>query len=202
MINEILYLDLPLLPVDLETNLIKIANEIPADLQGKEWIEEYHGWTIKAASHVYGRSNTFLNHEMTAEIQQLYSGYFGEELIGIVGNLTNTYASGVVNVPPHCDRHRLVSINYILQSGGDDVLTCFYKEGRTGKDYTEAENKQYNEVTLDYKICIPERTWHSYNVQNYHSVENIKGTRLIFSLVLTSNPSFETFRKKYRDLIK
>lgn len=188
--------------MELEQEIIKISHDIPADESGRKWIEEFHDNKIHAVSHVYGRANTILNEQLQSTIQDLYGKFFNEKLYAIIGKLDNTSGHELAEAPPHCDRARYVAINYIIKSGGSNVLTCFYNERRSNNDLTASENIKYNQLTLDFKLCLPEHEWHSYNVQYAHSVENIENTRLLFSLFPVSNPDFDTFQKKYKDLIK
>ena len=200
--SKLLYLNLPQLPRDIEQEIINTADKIPSDESGRLWIEEFHNHQVHAVSHVYGRANSILNGQLQEEIQQLYGKYFNENLVAVVGKLENTGGVQLAEAPPHCDRARYVAINYLIKSGGSNVLTCFYNEHRSNDDLTMAENVKYNQITLNCKVCIPERQWHSYDVQYVHSVENIENTRLLFSIVPISNPNFDTFQKKYKDLIK
>lgn len=135
------------------------------------------------------------------EINEVYSSYFQQPVIGIVGNLSNIGDSEPAQAPPHCDRFRKTAINYIMQTGGDNVYTCFYKKLRNNDNLSEAANSLYSEVTLDDKIKLPAKTWHAYNVQQYHSVEGITDTRLIFSLLLDSNPSLDDIEIQYPELL-
>ena len=200
--NRLLFLNLPKLPEEIEQEIVRISDNIPPDESGRKWIEEFHDNEIQAVSHVYGRANNILGQELQDTIQQIYGKFFDDKLFAIVGKLDNTQGYRYAVSPPHCDRARYVAVNYIIKSGGDHVLTCLYNERRSNDDLTAAENIKYNQLTLNCKVCLPEREWHSYNVQYAHSVENIENTRILFSLFPVSNPDFETFQKKYKDLIK
>ena len=196
------YLDLPPLPVELERTIAEFASAIPPDEDGRLWIENFHDNQVQAVSHVYGRGNTFLSDAIQQQLNDLYSSYFGESVTGIVGKLDNTQHYTSACSPPHCDRYRYVAINYLLQAGGSNVMTCFYKQHRGSDDLTSADNIQYTKLDLHAEVCVPEQSWHAYNVQYYHSVENIESTRLMFSLVLDSNPTASMFKIKYINLLK
>jgi len=199
---KMVYLNLPKLPIDLANKLIQLASAIEPDQAAKEWVEEFHNNSIRAVSHVYGRGATIVSDELLAQINDLYSPYFNEKVFATVGKLENTYNDGLpAESPPHCDRQRQVSINYLLSTGGDEVRTCFFKNPRHVYDLNQAENDVYDNLELDFKLVIPINTWHSYNVQYYHSVENIYSDRLMFSILPESNPDFDTFKKHYQNLI-
>lgn len=194
------YLNLPPLPAELELTIQEFAKQIPPDEPGRTWIEDFHNNQIKAVSHVYGRGNTFFPDIIQHQLNQLYSSYFNESVTGIVGKLDNTQHYASACSPPHCDRGRYVAINYLLQAGGSNVKTCFYKQQRGSDDLTCAANLQINNLDFDTEFCVPEQRWHAYNVQYYHSVENIETTRLMLSLVLKSNPTVSVFKQKYFNL--
>ena len=199
---KVVYLGLPKLPNKLKTKIIKLAKDIELDESARIWTENFHKNTIRAVSHVYGRGATILTNDMLEEVNAVYSPYFNERIFATVGKLENTYTDGLpAESPPHCDRQRQMSINYLLTTGGDDVRTCFFKNPRHTYNLAQAENDLYENLELDFKITIPAEHWHSYNVQYYHSVENIYSQRLIFSIVLESNPDFDTFKQKYQNLI-
>lgn len=63
------------------------------------------------------------------------------------------------NVPIHIDHGALpnLALNYILKSGGDNVVTTMYDE-------------RLNPVQ---SMCIEERKWHTMEIDQLHGVENI-----------------------------
>lgn len=66
-------------------------------------------------------------------------------------------------IPIHKDNpafpgDRRLAFNYLLQTGGDNVLTRVYDEDKT---------------TILQEECLPLHTWHSLVVEKYHGVFNI-----------------------------
>lgn len=57
----------------------------------------------------------------------------------------------------HIDHNRIKAINYIISSGGDNVITSFYND----------------DLSLIEKILIKEKKWHRIKVDTKHSVVNI-----------------------------
>jgi hypothetical protein len=200
--SSIKFLNIPPLPSDILYDIITVADQLELDLDGQRWMTEFHENKIQVVSQVYGRSNTILPVFIQQQLEDIYKPYFDQSITGVVGKLTNIHGTGYSQSPPHCDRQRNIAINYIMRTGGDNVLTCYYKDKRKFKPLTESENSKYQDVELDFKVKLPEKVWHTYNVQNYHSVENITGSRLIFSLLLESNPTFEEFIKEYSNLLE
>jgi hypothetical protein len=198
--SKLIYLDLPPLPNKLQKDLIQHGLEIKNNIQGKDWLERFHNNQVNTISHVW-ESVATLNQSLQDQINDLYRPYLRQQFQGILGKLSNVLAQGKARCPPHCDRHRRTAINYILSSGGNSVATNFYHEKRNEENLVEAANKQYNEVTLDFAVQLPTNTWHAYDVQSYHSVEEIENTRLVFSLLLDSNLDFASFKSHYSNLI-
>lgn len=70
------------------------------------------------------------------------------------------------NLGVHKDFSRKSCFNYIINKGGDNVITSWYDEDL---------NKLYDEI-------IPEKVWHKIYVDINHGVENVIGKR--FSLTV------------------
>ena len=64
-------------------------------------------------------------------------------------------------VPRHIDVGRSVCYNYILQTGGSNVETVWWDNGK--------------EL---YRTCLPEKKWHKFNASIEHSIENIETERV------------------------
>jgi hypothetical protein len=163
------------------------------------WVDTLHRGELDIAAHNYGKYGTTISDDLVYRINNLYSNFFGVEVKSVLGKIKNVVGRSSIT-PPHCDRMRHVAINYVIDTGGPDVYTCIYNESRTNPDMTSAENIYHKDVTLDFKIKIPANKWHCYNVQQYHSVENVIDTRLIFSLFLANNPTWQQFQKTYKHL--
>ena len=64
-------------------------------------------------------------------------------------------------IPKHVDVDRATNYNYILQAGGSNVETVWWKNDK--------------EI---YRTCLPEKKWHKFNVGIEHSIENIETERV------------------------
>lgn len=197
----VLYLDLPRLPSEIEQELLTVADSIGPDLEGIRWFEEFHDNKIKASSNSYGRHDP-LDPYIYKEIDKIYGKYFVERITPIIGKAENIYKSGTTVHPPHCDRFRRTGVNYIIKTGGDNVLTCFYKEYRKNFDLSLSENSKFEDINLDFKIKFDAYQWNAFDVQQFHSVENIETQRISLHLLLESNPDFKTFQQHHKNIIK
>jgi hypothetical protein len=199
--SKIVFLNLPPLPVEIEQELINSCKLIPLNENNRQWVDNFHKNELPVAAEAYGLQTVSISDTVQTFVQDYYGDFFpGNKIIMFLGIIKNVL--GVPSVaPPHCDRSRNTAINYILETGGDSVRTCFYNELRENLDLSKAENKYHRDVTLDFKTVFPKRSWHAYNVQQYHSVENVEQSRYLFSLKLENNPTFQEFKQKYKNLI-
>jgi hypothetical protein len=185
---KVSFLNLPKVPYDLENQIIEISRDYVT-----------HDSDINEAGYV----NRVLPEDIQIELNKIYSQHFNQRVYGIFNKMVNKNPHGTSRVSPHCDRERLTSINYFIRTGGDNVRTCFYNESRLDQTtlLTQGENAKEEQLTLDFELIFNEKQWHSYNVQKYHSVQNISNTRLLFALVLEDNIDYNTFQLKYANLI-
>jgi len=70
------------------------------------------------------------------------------------------------NVDIHIDLWRTLAYNYIIDTGGPEVKTCFYNES--------------NELIESY--IIKANQWHSLNVETRHNVVNIVRPRIAITV--------------------
>lgn len=67
----------------------------------------------------------------------------------------------------HIDIDRKIIFNYLIDAGGNDVHTIWYKDDKK---------------TENFKIKIPIKIWHCMDVSTYHTVKGITGTRIAISV--------------------
>ena len=68
-------------------------------------------------------------------------------------------------IPKHVDVDRAIVYNYIIQSGGNNVQTVWWKN-----------DKEF------YRIIVPEKRWYKSDVSIEHSIENIENERVIITV--------------------
>lgn len=198
-IDKFWFLNLPDPPKSILEQLLDQSRTIEELENDRAWVDNFHCGELDVAAHNYGKYGTTISNDIVKSINDFYTDFFGVEVKSVLGQIKNVVGRPSVT-PPHCDRMRHVAINYVITPGGNDVYTCIYNESRTNPDMTSAENIYHKDVTLDFKVKIPVNTWHCYNVQQYHSVENVTDTRLIFSLFLVNNPTWQQFQQTYKHL--
>jgi hypothetical protein len=191
---EIVRLNLPKLPTELVTKIRLISNLLAHNNQSREWINNFHNNQINAVNY----HSEFLI-ELQDSISSLYAEYFKDPILASTIILRN--ATGALSVsPPHCDRGRYTVINYLIDSGGEDVQTHFYDHIRTN-DVSAAENLNYNQVKLTNRYRLEEGNWYCWNAQQCHSVEQLETLRIFLVLIVETNPTFNEVCNTYSNLI-
>ena len=71
-----------------------------------------------------------------------------------------------LDVPTHKDHVSQIKINYVLETGGDQVLTNFYDDDQN----------------LLESYCIEPNRWHIFDASVYHSVTNIAANQVRFGI--------------------
>jgi hypothetical protein len=86
-------------------------------------------------------------------------------------------------LPIHIDFGRTEAYNFIIDTGGDKVETCFYHPDDfyfNENNKLRPNNSKYREIERD---CIPSMTWHKLDVSIPHNVIGIETTRISITLV-------------------
>jgi hypothetical protein len=187
------YVDLPELPSELIYSIKIQANVMALDENcnsGKEY-------------------NTNKNFAYTEIEEFLYSKLVSDLLLPKLKKPTTSYIFVLRNkqnipadFPPHLDEYRKLSLNYIVETGGNNVQTSFYDLERP-KDDNEFKSKNipYEDLNKTQKYVLPKNKWNLSNTQVCHSVENLDDLRIILFVVFDDNTDYETFTKDYTELL-
>jgi hypothetical protein len=101
-------------------------------------------------------------------------------------SLDNTPSTHIV----HTDRLRLTALNYIIDTGGSDVVTSWYKEeGKNLHRLQKTPGSQSDSGAVDYKNLqllesanLEKNNWYIIDTRILHDVDNITGTRKSISI--------------------
>ena len=84
---------------------------------------------------------------------------------------------------------RDVAYNYVIEAGGSDVRTCFY---RPKIEYAHLDTKAdvstfvpYDRIDLVDQVVFDCDRWHEIKVDNIHSVEDLDPASIRLSLTLS-----------------
>jgi hypothetical protein len=88
---------------------------------------------------------------------------------------------------PHIDEIRIKALNYVIETGGSNVITSFYK---VKEQYKHLKASPRCFIPLDRldpieQICIKKDSWHSLAVSNIHDVGNIETDKRRIILTLS-----------------
>jgi hypothetical protein len=108
---------------------------------------------------------------------------------------------------PHTDRLRRHAINYVIDTGGIDVSTKFYKlksgEPTVNENFpTRGKDYKYLDLELIDSFVFEPNNWYLFDPQVIHTVENITGRRVFVGLTLENNLPLNELLTKYSHLIK
>ena len=96
-------------------------------------------------------------------------------------------------VLPHTDQTRVFSLLYLLEPGGNDVHTNFWKEqGHSVHREMKSFGCDYGQLELLHTEQWPLRTWILLNTNILHSVENLTRHRVQFQVSLEHIPDIPT----------
>lgn len=85
---------------------------------------------------------------------------------------------------PHVDIARREVFNYLLDTGGTNVSTCFYKVKPEYQNLFADPGTviPYERIYEIDRVVFEPNRWHVLNVQTVHSVENISSQRIALSI--------------------
>lgn len=171
---------------------------IPAQLKAQAWAQAYahgdtlnkwvlgspHGRELVRDGHVVAQSTGLGRKRITEEFEQWVCENITDEFndIGVCVSEPGLDHSG-----PHRDQSRNYTLLYLLQSGGDNATTKFWK---TREPELELHNyySSYDELELLDQISAPLETWCILDSKAIHSVENISEGRVSIQVSLNRNP--------------
>jgi hypothetical protein len=95
-------------------------------------------------------------------------------------------------MPPHTDFNRELAVNYILDTGGDNVETCFFEQVYEPPIIVKdgfIMPRYFNEKTLTRtsSVVFKKDSWVTFDSQNPHCVNNITGKRILISMTMDYN---------------
>lgn len=93
---------------------------------------------------------------------------------------------------PHFDSSGFWTLQYLLQSGGDDTALVFYEPLDELLELDPVPHKfyfsDYRKLRVTEQHVLPERQWHLFNGLEIHSVENIRQDRIALQIRFMRNP--------------
>jgi hypothetical protein len=98
------------------------------------------------------------------------------------------------DVPLHCDKRKW-ALNYIIEPGGDNVSTGFYK--LPGQSVLQPPGSRYAFARDEEELCVTSfktNEWHILNTNVLHKVAGITGKRVAITIGLNSDNPFDKIK--------
>ena len=133
-------------------------------------------------------------------VRKEFQNIFDEDFVVQLLRFRNFSENGSSVYPPHTDVGKLLNLNYVIDTGGDNVRTIFYNKEEDGPDKLLGQVEHYENLTPVNHFVAHAKEWHAIDVKRFHSLDNIVGTRTILCLGFKSI-SFNDFKSKYSKLI-
>lgn len=178
-------LNLPPVPLDIQTELVNFANEYI-----KTWKPESNDG-YKA---VYGdQPINYAERKVVVGFSNPRLTQFVESVCPLIKNISLflmvNKGTGPAVMPPHTDFDRELAINFVVQTGGDNVVTSFFKECNNPPPVIKNGHilsRFFHEDRLEKigSIVFKQNNWVMFSSQNPHTVENIEGFRILISMTM------------------
>lgn len=104
------------------------------------------------------------------------------------------------DVPLHCDKRKW-ALNYLIEAGGENVVTGFYKLPE--KDAIQPPGSRYAFARDEEELCSTTfrlNSWHLLNTNVLHKVTGVTGKRVAITIGLNSDNPFDEI-KRYQGLL-
>ena len=111
-----------------------------------------------------GKSKNYTIHEVQDDLRVWLQKIFPN-------NIKFRYQTLVDGVPIHRDRGRDTALNYIIDTGGENVQTVWYDKDK---------------VKITHSVILTSGVWHELQVNHYHTVTNIQGRRFAITVSNTA----------------
>ena len=134
--------------------------------------------------------NAFTNTVIAAEHQEWAEEHIGQKCNDIRISLTTV---GNSKNGPHIDITRSYSFIYLLDHGGEEHETCFYREKNHNSMFRPLGHyvNNYDDLELVAKTNFPLNRWFLINAGVLHSIENIPNGRLSIQMSFAGLPNFK-----------
>ena len=178
-------LNLPVIPNSIKTDIFNFVDEYlktwePTPNDGYKEVYDISKLNIVKRKVLVGWENIDLTKFIASVCPQIKE-------ISLFLLINDTNEPGFM--PPHTDFNRELAVNYLLDTGGDNVETCFFNQvydpPMTVKN-GYIMPRYFNESTLDKtgSAIFKKDSWVAFDSQKPHCVNNITGKRILISMTM------------------
>jgi hypothetical protein len=181
-------LDLPLIPENIKQDIFKFLDEYlltwtPTSNDGYREVYGEEEINIVKRKVLVGWENKDLTNFVASVCPQIKE-------ISLFLLINDTPVPGAM--PPHTDFNRELAVNYVLDTGGDNVETCFFEQ--VYEPPMTVKNgfimpRYFNEKHLikNSSTVFKKDSWVAFDSQKPHCVNNITGKRILISMTMDYN---------------
>ena len=190
-------LNLPKPSDDLLTTIIQHIDTLQINNDAKKYYDHTQNGNINCSE---GQIFLLPRSIYISVLKEFYP-YIKNRFDASIGIFKNTNTTKLSYLPPHIDSTRTLTLNYIINEGGENTLTTMYK--MCSPKLTKAHDIQmipYKNLEVEFSVKTVKGNWYVTDVQNYHSVDNIETQRIILSISF-SYINYSYFKTKYSNLI-
>lgn len=185
------YVNLPILSSSIKEEINAQANTMAL------LPEHYSGSIYKDRNCCYTEIQEFTNNKAIEDLLLPILKKTFESFVLVCRNNNLNYPS---EFPPHFDDSRALSLNYLIETGGNNVQTSFYDLERPVDDIELIKkNIPHEGLVKTSKYILQKDKWNLSNTQICHSVENISTTRVILFIMFVENTKYADFIKNFSD---
>ena len=138
--------------------------------------------------------------EMHDKFMQQYSDIFKDYdvklYIAVFKNISPE--NGLAFFQAHTDTKRDIGLNFIIDAGGSNVLTNFYKSTQPIAERGMLGSE--SELILAKTVKFEQDTWVVMDTSIFHGVDNIEGTRLVLSVQI-NDLDYESFIQQNENVL-
>jgi hypothetical protein len=207
------YKNHPCIPREIQEKILKIANDYELKRQSKKLRISTNKNTselIESQTPIFDENSLGISFNDADKTYGDVICDFGfldpplELVEWISNNITKDYLAINLQIScngkmliPHIDEIRNIALNYLIDQGGDNVETVFYKPLQQYKDF---DIKPLMAFPLDriekiYSEIILNNQWHCLDVQTIHSVINLAPGRKRIAVSISLKNLFYTYQQ-------
>lgn len=195
------YLDLPPLPLDIESDILETVSKYEHVSRNDELLISTNSNLKKIIEYSDYDPNTNIGYHYSSG-KKIFPDIADYDFLEpsdavknwVVNNINldclafiQVMSNGTV-VPPHIDEARSKAINYLIETGGEASTTFYQPKNEYKKlSITPQVVIPYTRLDVIESTVIEKKLWHELDVKVIHGVENISSRRLALTLCPLTN---------------
>ena len=131
------------------------------------------------------KTATFTRYELPANVVQ----WIQQNIIAEYSDIGIAFTHNGNEHLPHTDLYREYALNYVLQTGGDNVITSFYSDDQAPLRKLNVVQPQDLDSLIEIdSMILPTGSWTLLNSRVIHGVKNLTGPRIMIGISFQQFP--------------